>query len=200
MLIHWAGRYDLLVWLLTLGRERRFRERLLEPAHLRSGESVLDVGCGTGTLALAARRAVGRGEVQGVDPSAAMVERARHKAAKAGVDVRFEVAFVQALPFEDGRFDVVLSTLMLHHVPADERPAAIAEMRRVLKPGGRLLIVDLRGGAGAHGILSHLHRRRGGVKSDALDQLVRDAGLEIAESGPLGVWNLHFVLGVKSRA
>jgi ubiquinone/menaquinone biosynthesis C-methylase UbiE len=197
MLIHRAGGYDLLVWLLTLGRERRFRERLLAPAHLRPGESVLDVGCGTGTLALAAKRIVGGGEVQGVDPSAAMVERARRKATKAGVDVRFETAFVQELPFENGRFDVVLSTLMLHHVPGDERPAAIAEMHRVLKPGGRLLIVDLRGGAGAHGVLSHLHRRRGGLRDDVLNQFVRDAGLDIAESGPLGVWNLQFALGIR---
>lgn len=135
MVIHWAGRYDLLVWLLTLGRERRFRERLLEPAYLRPGESVLDVGSGTGTLAIAAKQRVGNGPVQGVDPSPAMVDRARRKAARAGVDVRFEVAWAQALPFEPARFDVVVSTLVLHHVARDGRPAAIAEMRRVLKPG-----------------------------------------------------------------
>lgn len=60
MVLHWAGRYDLLVWLLTLGRERRFREKLLVPARLRPGEHVLDVGCGTGDVPGKSTELVGR--------------------------------------------------------------------------------------------------------------------------------------------
>jgi ubiquinone/menaquinone biosynthesis C-methylase UbiE len=87
-LIHAAARYDLLIWLLTLGRERRFREMLLDHARLQPGESVLDVGCGTGTLAIAAKRRVGpEGSVVGIDASQAMIARAIRKARKAGVDV-----------------------------------------------------------------------------------------------------------------
>lgn len=80
--------YDLMVWLLTLGRERPFRERLVELARLQPGESVLDVGCGTGTLAIAAKRRVGpTGIVQGIDASPEMIARATRKANKAGVEV-----------------------------------------------------------------------------------------------------------------
>lgn len=195
LVIHWAGRYDLLVWLVTLGRERRFRERLLAPARLQPGESVLDVACGTGSLALAAKRRVGpSGSVTGVDASPAMIARARWKATRAGLDAQFGEAFAQALPFGPARFDVVLGTLMLHHLPRAERPVAVAEMRRVLRPGGRLLIVDFGSRDREHGLIARLHRH-GYVPSRDIADTVQGAGLEVTESGPLGVWNLHFVLG-----
>src|SRR5215212_10881478 len=80
-----ARYYDLLAWTLTLGRERAFRDRLLEVARVQSGEAVLDVGCGTGTLAIAAKRRVGAaGSVHGIDASPEMIARAERKAAKAG--------------------------------------------------------------------------------------------------------------------
>src|SRR5215213_3228594 len=98
--IHAAFKYDLLVAALTLGRERKFRERLLAPAELKPGESVLDVGCGTGSLAIVAARQVGAmGRVVGVDPSPEMIDRARSKAKRKKVVVEFEVAWAQALPF-----------------------------------------------------------------------------------------------------
>src|SRR5208283_3977610 len=140
--IHWAFAYDLLVWVLTLGRERAFREKTLELAHLAPGESVLDVGCGTGSLAIAAKLCVGQtGTVNGIDASAEMIARARKKAAKAGSEVNFQTAVVETLPFSDHAFDVVLSTVMLHHLPDVARHKCIEEIRRVLKPGGRMLAV-----------------------------------------------------------
>src|ERR687895_1774406 len=91
--MHTSARfYDLMVWVLTLGRERALRERLIELARLAPGESVLDVGCGTGTLAIAAKRRVGAaGTVHGIDASLEMIDRARRKAAKAGADVAFQI-------------------------------------------------------------------------------------------------------------
>src|SRR5437016_3532977 len=78
--IHWARRYDALVWLLTFGRERGFRERTLDLAMLRPGDAVLDVGCGTGLLAIVAKRRVGaQGAVHGIDASPEMIARARAK-------------------------------------------------------------------------------------------------------------------------
>src|SRR4029450_140857 len=86
--IHWAFRYDVLLWLRALGRERDFRSEVLDLARLRVGESVLDVGCGTGNLAIAVARLVGSaGTVSGIDPSPEMITRARKKAPRGGVEV-----------------------------------------------------------------------------------------------------------------
>src|SRR5437667_417911 len=141
--LHSAALYDLQVWLVTLGRERVFREKVLRLARLEPGESVLDVGCGTGTLAIAAKRHVGpTGTVHGIDASPEMIARADKKARKAGVEVVFKNGVAQALPFPDAQFDAVLTTVMLHHLPRKARQHCVAEMRRVLKPGGRVLAVD----------------------------------------------------------
>src|SRR5690242_17949942 len=140
--IHSAFQYDLLIAALTLGRERKFRERLLAPAELQPGEHMLDIGCGTGSLALVAKAQVGQtGKVVGVDPSPEMIDRAKLKAAKKHVEVDFQVAWGQALPFPDASFDVVLSTVMLHHIPRAGREDVLREVRRVLKPTGRLVAV-----------------------------------------------------------
>lgn len=190
--VRWAARYDLLLWLLTLGRERAFRERLLAPAHLQPGESVLDVGCGTGTLAIVASRHT-TAEVHGVDASPEMVARARAKARRAGSAAAFDVARAESLPFADARFDVALSTVMLHHLPRATRLAAVREMGRVLKPTGRLLVVDFAGARGGKGPRLHFHRH-GHVDPRRLVELANEAGLDVRESGPLGRWSLHWVL------
>jgi ubiquinone/menaquinone biosynthesis C-methylase UbiE len=188
--VHWAARYDVLVWLLSLGRVNRMYGRLLAPAHLRAGESVLDVGCGTGSLVRVARQQVGTtGRVAGIDASPAMIARARKKVP----DARFEVAFAQSLPFADAEFDVVVNTLMLHHLPRVDRDAAMREMRRVLKPGGRVLCVDF-GGAAKRGLVDRIHRRGSGVSPRKIEELVHTAALEVIESGPAGVLELQFVL------
>lgn len=199
-LVHWPARYDLLVWLLTFGRERRFRERLLEPVSLQAGESVLDVGCGTGTLAIAAKRHVGStGSVCGIDASPEMIGRAIHKAKKTGTEIVFETGLAQSLPFPDGRFDVALSTVMLHHLPRQAREECVREMRRVLKPSGRLLVVDFAGASRkGKGPLVHFHRR-GHVEPRALIDLVSGAGLQVVESGAVGRWDLYFVIGQNSN-
>jgi ubiquinone/menaquinone biosynthesis C-methylase UbiE len=198
LVLHAAHGYDMLVWLLTLGRERSFRERMLDLARLRPGESVLDVGCGTGTLAIAARRKVGpAGAVYGIDASPEMIARAGHKASRAGIDVVFRKEAVQALSFPDARFDVVLSTLMFHHLPKPARRQCVLEIKRVLRPGGRVLIVDF--GVPAKrpkGLASHFHRY-GGIEPSNLIALPGEAGLTIADGGRLGMKDLHFVLATK---
>lgn len=141
--IRWAFFYDMLVGAFLLGKERTMRELTVDLAQLQPGESVLDVGCGTGSLAIAVKRRLGTaGTMQGIDAAPEMVARARQKAKAADVDVEFRVAAVERLPYPDAQFDVVLSSLMLHHLPVDLRRPAFTEIRRVLKPGGRLLVVD----------------------------------------------------------
>src|SRR5260370_24933651 len=113
LVLHRAALYDFALWLLSLGRESAFREKVLRLAHLSPGEKVLDVGCGTGTLAIAAKQQVGpAGTVYGVDASPEMLARAGKKATKAGVEIVLKNALVEALPFPDAHFDAVLSTVM----------------------------------------------------------------------------------------
>ena len=194
--LHWAAWYDLTVWLMTLGRERVYRERFADLAHLKAGDSVLDVGCGTGTLAIVSKRRVGpTGTVHGIDASPEMIARAGEKAKKAGVEVFFKQGVVEALPFPDAHFDAVLSTLMLHHLPRKLREQCAREVRRVLKPGGRVLVVDFReSGRKGKGLLAHFRHRHGHVELDDMIAVLSGAGLNILESGAVGIKDLQFVL------
>ena len=196
-LIRWARSYDLLVWVLTLGRDRAFREKTLDLAQVAPGESVLDIGCGTGTLAIAAKQRVGlAASVTGVDARREMIARARKKARNAGADVTFAAADVENLPYSAGTFDVVLSTVMLHHLSEQARQKCISEVRRVLKPGGRLLVLDFGGAA------TQRRTRAGRMHHHAQFNLlevvpqVRAAGLSRLESGSAGFRDLQFVRAV----
>ena len=200
VVLHAAVTYDLLVRLLTLGRERAFREKILRLACLASGETVLDVGCGTGTLAIAAKRHVGpAGAVYGIDASQEMISRADKKARRAGAEVVFTNGLAQALPFPDAQFDAVLTTMMLHHLPPKARQQCAFEMRRVLKPGGRVLAVDFAGAAPPRRhLFAHFHRH-GHVAVRDMSSLLDDVGLNRVESGAVGIGSLHFVLATASR-
>lgn len=130
--------YDAYCPLLGLGEN--FRRETLRHAALAPGEHVLDVGCGTGVLTrLAAQQVGSNGEVIGIDPSPAMLQVARRNVSRAS----FKVAAIEALPFAAASFDLVLSSFMLHHLPPAVKRAGLAEVYRVLKPGGRLLVVDI---------------------------------------------------------
>src|SRR5262245_59380376 len=194
IVLHWPAGYDFLAWLMMRGREHIFREKVLDLACLAPGESILDVGCGTGTLAIAAKRRVGpTGTVYGIDASPEMIARASKKARKAGVEVSFNNGVVEALPFPDAQFDTVLSTLMLHHLPRKARQDCVREMRRVLKSGGRVLAVDF-GEPERRSFFAHFHRH-GHVNLSDMIAVLREAGFNIVDSGPMGIRDLQFVLG-----
>ena len=188
--------YDLLLWFLSFGKESEMREKALQLARLSSGENVLDIGCGTGTVAIKAKRQVGeKGYVCGIDASPEMLARASKKTRKAGVEVDFKNALVESMPFRDGQFDVVLSTLMLHHLPGKLRSQCAAEARRVLKPGGRLLAIDFVTAPGTKGIVSHFHRH-GHINLDEMVTTFQQAGLSIGGRGALGIGDLEYVLAI----
>ena len=140
-------RYDLMGWLFdTFVFRRRLRElrrRTADLAHIQPGEKVLDVGCGTGTLAIEVQKRVGAtGRVFGIDPGVQQIARARFKAARRKLPIDFQVGVIERLPFGNETFDVVLSTIMMHHLGDGLKRQGLAEIVRVLKPGGRLIIAD----------------------------------------------------------
>lgn len=196
LVMHSAVRYyDALAGLLTLGREHALRTRIADIARVAPGETVLDVGCGTGSLALVVKRRVGAtGSVSGIDASPEMIARARTKARRAGLDVAFDVGRAESLPAPDASVDVVLSTLMMHHLPPVVREALASEIRRVLAPGGRVLVVDFEAPARRRGGLIARFHRHGGVPLTRIVELLESAGLRVLETGAIGVADLQFAL------
>ena len=142
-------RYDLMEWMLDTfffrGKLRELRQRTADLARIEPGERVLDVGCGTGKLAMEVARRVGTtGRVIGIDPGEHQIARARSKAAQRGLSIEFQIGVIEHLDFPDQTFDVVLSTIMLHHLSDLLQRQGLAEIGRVLKPGGRLVIADFK--------------------------------------------------------
>ncbi len=151
----WSRFYDIVVKALFFGREGKFRRTILDEAQLAPGESVLDVGCGTGTLALAAKERAGASStVHGIDATPGMIGIARRKAAKTSVNVEFQVGLIEEIPFPDETFSLVLSSLMLHHLPVELQKTGLEEIGRVLKADGRFVAVDFAGGS--HSLVGHL--------------------------------------------
>lgn len=194
--IHWAGAYDALVTLLMLGNASTLRERTVALADLVNGETVLDVGCGTGEITLRAARRVGaQGSVMGLDPSPEMIAVAQGKAAQARLQIDFRMGVIEALPYPDDFFDAVLSSLMMHHLPAELKRAGLQEIARVLKPRGRLVIVDIKRPTRVLEKLSlmiMLHRRLSSGIQD-LAPMLRDAGFAAIESGDLKQRSLGYL-------
>jgi ubiquinone/menaquinone biosynthesis C-methylase UbiE len=123
-------------------RERRFKARLLEQAAVAPGQRVLDIGCGTGTLAIMVKRSEPGAEVVGLDGDPAILERGRAKIASEGIDVRLDQGMSFDLPYEDESFDRVLSSLFFHHIKPDAKERTAREIFRVLRPGGQLHVAD----------------------------------------------------------
>ena len=178
-------RHDLMEWFFDTfvfrGQLRELRLRTATLARIQPGDAVLDVGCGTGTLAMEVARRVGRaGRVAGVDPGTEQIARARRSAARRHVPIEFQIGVIEQLAFPDRTFDVVLSTLMMHHLPASLKRQGLAEIARVLKPGGRLVIADFKRKQERHSRAARFHA--GGSRMQHLAALVSDAGFSQVET------------------
>jgi ubiquinone/menaquinone biosynthesis C-methylase UbiE len=123
----------------------RARKTLLDQAAIQPGHRVLDIGCGTGALVTLIKRLHSDVDVVGLDPDPKALARARRKAERAAVTIQLDQGFSDELPYPDASFDRVFSSFMLHHLQAGEKEKTLREVRRVLKPGGSLHLLDFGG-------------------------------------------------------
>jgi ubiquinone/menaquinone biosynthesis C-methylase UbiE len=199
-LIRWAPYYDFAVNITMLGQARRLRKMTVNNALIKPGDNVLDVGCGTGEVTLLAKTRAKDGKVYGIDPAPEMIAVARGKAARKNLEVEFRLGVIEALPFPDASIDVVTSSLMMHHLPEELKVRGLAEIYRVLEPGGRLLIADFMRPTGS--FLNHLFiafTRHQGLKSgiEDLQKLLIDAGFNQAMKLEEQILIIGFVRAVK---
>src|SRR5215213_2515644 len=165
-------------WLLPLydpftrliGVESAHRN-LAEQAGLESATRVLEIGCGTGNLALLVKRRRPQLDVVGLDPDRKALARAARKARRAGLPLELDTGFADALPYPDAGFDRVLSSLMFPHLETDLRVASLSEVLRVLRPGGSLHLMDFGGDSHhLHG-LARLARRSHKLQGNWADRI-----------------------------
>jgi ubiquinone/menaquinone biosynthesis C-methylase UbiE len=123
-------------------REGRFKELLVEQAAPTAGQRILDLGCGTGTLAIQVKKREPGAKLAGLDADPEMLSQARSKAERAGVELELTEGYSTELPYEDASFDRVLSTLFFHHLDPDPKRQTAREIARVLKKGGELHVAD----------------------------------------------------------
>ncbi len=199
--INWPSFYDVIFNLLSLGKEKVMREDTIELARLKPGEKVLEVGCGTGSLAIAAKAKAGpTSRIFGTDPTLEMIEAARQKANQAGLDINFQTGLVENIDFPDDSFDLVLSSFMVHHLPGDDlQEKGFAEMYRVLKPGGRLVVVDFEPPLNlfVRGVLRPILGNMLEIDNSALPKLFEGAAFTVEETGRAKHWLASYVIGRK---
>ena len=135
--------YDSYMQKVTFGRDELLRERTIQKSGIKEGDTILEVGSGTGTLSLAAKRKAGKsGSVYGIYIIPGMIEVSKQKAKNAGENINFALGSIAEIPHEDNKFDVVLCSFMIFHMSEQTRQKGISEIYRVLKPSGRLFVVD----------------------------------------------------------
>ncbi len=194
--------YDPFVKLLGADKARAV---LIDQAMLESGFLVLDVGCGTGTLANQLKSLFPAIEVNGLDPDPLALNRARKKASKNGARIQFDQGYADELPYPDSTYERVFSSFMFHHLPAEAKLKTLRETRRVLKPGGSLHLLDFSRHPHSHGFLANaLHRnKRLEDNSDSkIVSMMNEAGFENARklagrSLLLGLMRIAYFVGTR---
>jgi ubiquinone/menaquinone biosynthesis C-methylase UbiE len=156
------------------------RKTLLDQAALQPSHRVLDVGCGTGTLATLIKRLHPAVDVVGLDPDPKALARAKRKAARASISIQLDKGFGDNLPYPEASFDRVLSSFMFHHLPTEEKEKMLREVRRVLTSAGEFHMLDFeRPDDAPHGLLTHFRRSRDRLKDNSerrILSLSRQAG------------------------
>lgn len=193
--------YDLIQrWLV---RDVIYKRRLIEQAQIQPGQRVLDLGCGTGTLAIMVKQAQPEAEVIGLDADPQMLGVARAKAVEAGVAVAFDEGMTFALPYPDASLDRVLSSIMIHHLKTPDKERTAQEIYRVLKPGGQLHIIDFGKPSSLYGKLLgpflHGFEEANDNIDGRLPEIFAQPGLTVHEMGDFQTFfgSLTFLYGQK---
>lgn len=169
-----------------VARESTFKPRLVKQARLEKGHRVLDIGCGTATLTILIKKIQPEAEVIGLDGDLKILEIARSKVAKAGVDVALDYGMVYQLPYPDNSFDRVFSSLVFHHLTHESKVRSMKEAFRVLRAGGELYVADLGRPQNAlmwllSLIIGRLEEASENVKG-LIPQMMHNAGFQVEET------------------
>jgi ubiquinone/menaquinone biosynthesis C-methylase UbiE len=201
-ILHKASQYDIHTSIMGLGVNQSNSRMIIEMAKIKPGDKVLDVGCGTGNLTLTVKRYIGpSGSVYGIDASPEMIEVARKKAKHRGFEAVFEVELIEKISYPDVTFDVVISRLVIHHLPDDLKRRGFAEIFRVLKPGGLFFLSDFK--PPTNPILAHVasalvgHRTMMHSNVWGIPPMLTETGFVDVISGPTRSEFLAFVSGKK---
>jgi demethylmenaquinone methyltransferase / 2-methoxy-6-polyprenyl-1,4-benzoquinol methylase len=218
-----AARYDLLNRIMSLGLDRGWRRRAVDALALGARSRVLDLATGTADLAVAIARRYPDATVLGVDPSRGMLAEGERKIAEAGLEGRISlrVGDAEALPLEDASVDGVAIAFGIRNVP--DRSKALAEMARVTRPGGRIVILELsepRAGVMGFFARTYVHEivpRVGALLSgakeyrylqrsiaafpsaEAFSRMMEEAGLAVLEASPLTFGVAHLYVATPAK-
>ena len=162
--------YDPLVSLMGFGGAV---QELISQTDIERAHSVLDVGCGTGTLIVMLKRRYPAVQVVGLDPDSKALRRADKKIRRAGVSVQLDHGFADDLPYREASFDRVFSSFMFHHLDEEERERTSREVLRVLKPGGSFHLLDFVANETSHGFFERFFAGHALMKTNTNGRILR---------------------------
>ena len=168
-------------------RDVRYKSRLIEQAGIHARQHVMDLGCGTGTLAIMVKQSQPQADVVGLDADPEMLTVARAKSMREGMEIKFDEGMTFDLPYADASFDRVLSSIMIHHLKTPDKEKTAREIHRVLKPGGQLHVIDFGMPSSVYGKLLGPLLHRFEEANDNIDGrlpvIFAQAGLNVEEKG-----------------